>query len=288
MTDQIGWFLLSPYCYIIIAIFSLIVGSFLNVVIYRYPKMLDAQWRAEATAYLNNAPYEPTTSDFNLCKPRSHCPHCHFQFPAWHNVPVISFLCLRGRCGQCKSPISWRYPLIELLTMIASLVVVYTFGIDYYTAGVILLTWTMIAQSAIDADHQIIPDTMTYCLLWLGLILSSIGISPVPLASSVFGAVIGYLILWIIAKLFYLLRKKQGMGHGDFKLLAMIGAWSGPMLLPIVLIIASVCSLLFSAIWLLRKKMQRSTPIPFGPFLAIGGWVCVLWGPFILNWLALL
>ena len=286
MIDQIGWFLLSPYNYIFTAIFGLIVGSFLNVVIYRYPKILQKQWQAEAKAYLDNVAYEPPASDFNLCKPRSHCPHCQFQFPAWHNIPVISFLCLRGRCGQCKTRISWRYPLIELLTMVLSLIAVYVFGMNYYTAGVLLLTWTMITQSAIDADHQIIPDVMTYCMLWLGLILSSFAISPVPLFNSVLGATCGYLVLWIIAKLFYLLRKKQGMGHGDFKLLAMIGAWTGPMLLPIVLIIASITSLIFSAIWLLRKKMQSSTPIPFGPFLAIGGWICIVWGAAILQWLA--
>lgn len=287
MLSVIQDFFASPYGLIAIAVLGLIIGSFLNVVIYRYPKMLNAVWKAEANAFIHDQPYVAPKNTFNLCQPRSHCPQCQFEFPAWHNIPVISYLFLRGRCAKCKQRISFRYPLTECLTMLASVVAVFVLGSSLYALAVLILTWFLIAQSFIDAEHKFIPDTMSYCMLWLGLLVSISAYGPITASSSILGATFGYLILWLVAKAFLVLRKKDGMGHGDFKLLAMLGAWTGPLQLPFILIIASVLSLICSIIWLCRKSMQTDTPIPFGPFLAIGGWVCILWGSDIIRGLAL-
>ena len=266
MNTTFALLLQPPYVYIFIVLISLAVGSFLNVVILRVPQMLEKIWQAEAEAFIKQVEFEPPKLELTVSKPASHCPKCKHPLRFWHNIPLISFFALRGRCAFCKTPISWRYPLVEALTLLITLVVVQQCGINFYSFCVVVLSWVMIAQSGIDIDHQFIPDSFTYCMLWLGLLLSVFNISPISPLTSVLGATIGYLSLWLIAKAFYLLRNKQGMGHGDFKLLAMIGAWTGPSLLPFVLIIACITSLLISAIQLCRKKMQSSTPIPFGPF----------------------
>lgn len=287
MPSMLLEFFTPPYNLIAIAILGLIIGSFLNVVIYRYPKMLNLQWQAEANAFINNTPYTAPKSELNLCRPRSHCPHCKFQFPASHNIPVLSYCLLRGRCGNCKARISPRYPLVELLTMLISVITMWQLGSSIFALAVVFLSWVLIAQSFIDADHQFIPDPMTYSMLWIGLLISISPYGNISASSSIIGATLGYLILWLIAKSFLVLRKKEGMGHGDFKLLAMLGAWSGPMMLPFILVIASVLSLLCSITWLCRKSMHTDTPIPFGPFLAIGGWACIVWGPEFTRALAL-
>ncbi|MDF1654230.1 MAG: A24 family peptidase [Coxiellaceae bacterium] len=282
MDSTYSYLLTSPYIYIFTAIISLAVGSFLNVVIYRYPLMLAKQWKREAECFLNDTPYTPDNSGFDLCKPRSRCPKCEHAITAWQNIPIISFILLRGRCAHCKTKISWRYPLIEALTAILSAIVVWQFGSTYLALFSVFLTWGLIAQSAIDIDQQFIPDNITYILLWLGLVISC-GYGLIGPIDSIVGAVIGYLILWFIAKAFYIIRKKEGMGHGDFKMLAMFGAWVGPTQLPIILVLASVTSLVISIILLCNKRMQRDTPLPFGPFLAIGGWVSLLWGTDIMQ-----
>ena len=273
---------LSPYCYIFAVLVSLAIGSFLNVVILRYPTMLNAEWQAEAKSFLDDTEYVPPAHDFNLSKPDSHCPQCKNPLKWWHNIPLLSFIVLRGRCAKCKQPISWRYPIIEVLTLLCTLAVVISLGFTLYSLMVVILTWVMIAQAGIDAEHQFIPDNLSYSMLWLGLLVSATGIGPISTALSIYGAALGYLALWLIAKAFYLLRKKQGMGHGDFKLLAMLGAWTGPTMLPFILIIACVLSLAMSAAWLLCKKMKTDTPIPFGPSLCIGGWLCLLFGTTII------
>lgn len=278
MSDTFALLLQPPYIYIFVVLISLAIGSFLNVVILRYPQMLEKLWHAEAEAFLKETTFEPPALELTLSKPGSHCPQCKNALRFWHNIPLISFLALRGRCAFCKTRISWRYPLIEALTLLITIIVVQKYGISIYSLGVVLLSWVMIVQSGIDVDHQFIPDVLSYSMLWLGLLLSAFNISSLTPLASILGATVGYLALWIIAKAFYLLRKKQGMGHGDFKLLAMIGAWTGPSLLPFVLIIACFSSLLISAALLLRKKMNASTPIPFGPFLVVGGWLCLLFG----------
>ncbi|MDF1795122.1 MAG: A24 family peptidase [Coxiellaceae bacterium] len=282
MDNTYTYLLTSPYIYIYTVMISLAVGSFLNVVIYRYPIMLSKQWKREAECYLNDKPYTPEPTEFDLSKPRSRCPKCEHAITAWQNIPIISFLLLKGRCAHCKAKISWRYPLIEALTALLSALVVWQFGSTYLALFSVILTWGLVAQSAIDIDHQFIPDNITYIFLWLGLVVSC-GYGQIGPIDSIVGAVVGYLILWGIAKAFYIIRKKEGMGHGDFKMLAMFGAWVGPTMLPIILVIASVTSLLISIILLCSKRMQRDTPLPFGPFLAIGGWISLLWGADIMQ-----
>jgi leader peptidase (prepilin peptidase) / N-methyltransferase len=280
---------LSPTaCVVAAALLGLIVGSFLNVVIYRLPLILDRQWRAEcAQAEASSAP--PASSEqpapFNLIVPRSACASCHRTISAIHNIPVLSFVLLRGRCAYCQARISLRYPAVELLTGALTVLVVLRFGLQPATVCALLVTWFLIALAFIDVDHQLLPDSMTLPLLWLGLLASLTGWSamgsnlPVDPVSAIGGAAAGYLSLWLIYHGFRLLTGKEGMGYGDFKLLAALGAWLGlQMLLPIVLLSALVGALVGMTLILLRRQ-DRGTPIPFGPFLAAAGWLAMMWGP---------
>lgn len=280
---------LSPTaCVVAAALLGLIVGSFLNVVIYRLPLILDRQWRAEcAQAEASSVP--PARSEqparFNLIVPRSACPSCDRTISAIHNIPVLSFVLLRGRCAYCHSPISLRYPAIELLTGALTVLVVLRFGLQPATVCALLVTWFLIALAFIDVDHQLLPDSLTLPLLWLGLLASLTGWSamgsnlPADPVSAIGGAAAGYLSLWLIYHGFRLLTGKEGMGYGDFKLLAALGAWLGlQMLLPIVLLSALVGALVGMTLILLRRQ-DRGTPIPFGPFLAAAGWLAMMWGP---------
>jgi leader peptidase (prepilin peptidase)/N-methyltransferase len=281
---------LSPALFIACGLVGgLLVGSFLNVVIYRVPVMLDRQWRAqcaELAAKTSHSASPSSTDDaaFNLLTPRSSCPSCHRPIKAWHNIPVLSYLFLRGRCASCNAAISVRYPIVEALTGILSAVVAWKFGFGWPALAGIVLTWFLVALTFIDVDHQLLPDSLTLPLLWIGILISLCGFEPggapipVDLRSSVIGAIGGYLSLWSVYHLFRLATGKEGMGYGDFKLLAALGAWLGwKMLLPIVLIAAAVGAIVGIVI-LSVQRQSRATPIAFGPFLAAAGWLMLIFG----------
>lgn len=255
--------------------FALSVGSFLNVVIYRLPVMLNREWQAQAQAILEQPPAAETSEAFNLMVPRSRCPSCGTLIKAWQNVPVLSWLILQGRCASCKTRISARYPLVELFTAIATLLVLSIYGLTWVGLAAALFTWIMIALTFIDFDTQLLPDQLTLPLLWLGLLCNISG-SFTSLTSGVIGAVAGYLFLWGTYWGFKLITGKEGMGYGDFKLFAAIGAWFGWQVLPGTILIASGAGLIYALTTLIGKRRESSQPIPFGPFLAVGGWVSLL------------
>jgi leader peptidase (prepilin peptidase)/N-methyltransferase len=258
-------------------LFGLIVGSFLNVVIYRLPRMLEKAWRRECEAFLEVARAEPEQSEFNLIVPRSRCPHCGHAICAHENIPILSYLLLRGRCANCKAPISSRYPLIEALTALVSAFVVWKLGPTWQTALALPLSWSLICLSAIDIEQQLLPDAITLPLLWLGLFLSLFNVFT-DSTSSILGAITGYLSLWLVYQLFKILTGKEGMGHGDFKLLGLFGAWLGWQMLPIVVLLSSLVGAVVGTLMILLFKRDRSIPIPFGPYLAAAGWIALLWG----------
>jgi len=278
----------SPAALITTAV-GLVVGSFLNVVIYRLPVMLDRQWRAEC-AELNGAAVGTAPPErFDLIVPRSTCPACKAPIGALQNIPVLSYLALRGRCARCRAPISVRYPLVEILCGVLSALVAWRFGYGAPAACGIVISWFLIALTFIDLDHQLLPDSLTMPLLWLGLLASLTGWGsasgnlPADPVSAIAGAALGYLSLWAVYHAFRLLTGKEGMGYGDFKLLAAFGAWLGwRMLLPIVLLSAIVGALVGVAL-IVGRRHQRGTPIPFGPFLAAAGWLAMMWGPQIVQ-----
>ena len=267
---------------------GLAVGSFLNVVIYRLPVMLDREWRAQCAELAADDPHATTAAPgpserFNLFVPRSACPACKAPITALQNIPLISWLILRGRCARCGTPISVRYPLVELLTGVLSAWVAARFGFGFAVIAALLLTWFLIALAFIDIDTQLLPDSLTLPLLWLGLTLSLWGPQggapvPVDVRASLIGAVAGYLSLWSVYHLFRLVTGKEGMGYGDFKLLAALGAWLGwQMLLPVILIAAVVGAIVGIAMLAIRRQ-SRATPIAFGPFLAAAGWLVLMFG----------
>jgi leader peptidase (prepilin peptidase) / N-methyltransferase len=279
----------SPVAFIATAsAVGLVVGSFLNVVIYRLPIMLERQWQGQSApspATSAAAPAAAPPPPFNLVLPRSCCPACRAPISAMHNIPLVSYLALRGRCAHCQAKISLRYPAIELLSALSTAVVAWKFGFGWPAGCAIVVGWFLIALTFIDLDHQLLPDSLTLPLLWLGLIASLTGWNssahalPSDPASAIGGAALGYVSLWAVFHLFRLLTGKEGMGYGDFKLLAALGAWLGwQMLLPIVLLSAMVGAIVGVTLIVLRQA-QRGNPIPFGPFLAAAGWVAMLWGP---------
>ncbi len=261
------------------ALLGLLIGSFLNVLIYRLPIMMQREWRAQALEYLE-CPPEPVRERFNLLLPSSRCPHCDHQIRSWENIPLVSWLALRGKCSSCRAPISSRYPLVELACGLLSGYVAWHFGLTWQAGAMLLLTWGLVAMSMIDIDHQLLPDSLVLPLLWLGLILNSFGLF-VSLESALWGAVAGYLSLWSVYWLFKLVTGKEGMGYGDFKLLAMLGAWGGWQVLPLTILLSSVVGAVLGTILLRVQRAESSTPIPFGPYLAIAGWIALLWGDWI-------
>jgi leader peptidase (prepilin peptidase)/N-methyltransferase len=268
--------------------FGLLIGSFLNVVILRIPARLEWQWRRDSRELLGLNESDQSDSDGNSSPPpgivvkRSFCPCCKHQLSAWDNIPVVSWLMLRGRCRYCKTPISLQYPLVELLTAIASAIVVWRFGPSWQSLAALLFTWTLIALAGIDLHTSLLPDQLTYPLLWFGLLLSTTT-SFVDPVSALFGAMVGYLSLSSVFWLFKLATGKEGMGRGDFKLLAALGAWCGIRgVFPIVLISALFGAICGSA-WLMLRGRSRATPIPFGPYLAGAGWIQMLWGPQLIE-----
>ena len=260
---------------VVVAIVGLCVGSFLNVVIHRLPRMMEAQWRAECAAIEGRE--APAAERYNLWTPASHCPSCGASIKAWHNVPVAAWLALRGRCAACKAPISARYPLVELLGGLLAALAAWRFGYSGALAGALVYCWALIALTFIDFDTQLLPDDITLPLLWLGLALNAFGLYT-DLRSAVLGAVSGYLVLWAVYWLFRLVAGKEGMGYGDFKLLAAIGAWTGWQVLPFVIVMSAGIGAVIGSIALWLSRKGRDTRIPFGPYLALGGIAGLVWG----------
>ena len=280
----------APLFIAVVFAFALVIGSFLNVVIYRLPIIMERDWREQADE-LTNTPSELDLPEgrFDLVVPRSRCPSCSAPITAWQNVPVISYLLLRGRCANCRQSISARYPLVELMTAILAATCAWHFGFSWEALMAIVLTLTLVPISMIDADTQLIPDSIVLPLLWLGLAMSLFhpmaGSDTLFIASTdaIVGAMAGYLSLWSIYWLFKLITGKEGMGYGDFKLLAALGAWLGWQQLPIIIMMSAVVGMVINVTLIVARGKDRNMPIPFGPYLATAGWITMLWGETIRN-----
>ncbi len=290
-------------------LFGLLVGSFLNVVIYRLPVQLQRAWRHEALAWNDEPTADPVAHDaaeswtaapdsfaplpppatetFNLVVPRSRCPACTTPISAWDNIPVLSWLLLRGRCRHCAAPIALRYPALELCTGLLTVAVVAQFGPTFQGLMALLFTWALVALAGIDLDHQLLPDVITLPLLWLGLLVN-LGDTFTDLPSAVAGAAAGYLVLWSVYWLFRLATGREGMGYGDFKLLAALCAWLGWQQLPLLLLIASLTGALYGTAALLIRRPAQQAPFAFGPFLALAGWLALMWGNELSGWYGML
>ena len=268
-------------------LFGLLAGSFLNVVIHRLPKMMEREWRADCAALdapATGASPAATEPPYNLVVPRSACPACGAPITALQNIPVLSWLALRGRCAKCRAPVSVRYPLVELATAAVTAAVAWHYGWGWEATCAIGISWTLIALTGIDIDTQLLPDSLTLPLLWAGIVAAAYlgrgaATIPVDLKSAVLGAVFGYLSLWCVFHLFKLIAGKEGMGFGDFKLFAALGAWLGwQMLVPVILFAAATGAIVGIALIVLKRR-GREVPIPFGPYLATAGWVVMMWAP---------
>jgi len=277
-----------PLLYVVAGLLGLMVGSFLNVVIHRLPLMLEIQWRQQCQEFLADQGAAPdqgqpldtdpaASQPFNLVTPRSRCPRCGHAITALENVPVLSYLLLKRKCSACGAPISQRYPIIELLTAVLSVLVAWRFGLSWAGGMALLLTWALIALSVIDFDHQLLPDSITLPFLWIGLGLSLFGLFT-DAQSSIFGAGAGYLSLWLVYVLFKWATGKEGMGYGDFKLFAMLGAWLGWQALPVIILLSSLVGAAVGIGLIILRGRDRNIPIPFGPYLAAAGWIALLWG----------
>jgi len=272
----------------VVFILSLLIGSFLNVVIYRLPLILEAQWRAQC-AELAGEPASEDGQALTLSSPRSHCPGCKAPVKAIQNIPVISWLALRGRCASCRARIPVRYPLVELTTAILSAAVAWHFGFGFTAGCALLVTWLLIPLTGIDADHQLLPDSITLPLLWLGLLASlahdpaTMSALPVAPTDAIIGAVAGYLFLRGVFHAFKLLTGKEGMGFGDFKLFAALGAWLGWQMLPLILLLSAAVGAIVGIALIVLRKQGREVPIPYGPYLAGAGWIAMMWGPQIVG-----
>lgn len=263
---------------LLVFVFSLVIGSFLNVVIYRLPLMMEREWQAEFQAYFQQAPSSAVTERFNLAVPRSACPSCHTPIAARDNIPLLSWLLLKGRCRHCHTRISIRYPAVELLTALLATTVAWQFGVTTTAAVLLLITFGLIALSFIDIDKMLLPDQITLPLLWLALVFSLSEHALVDPASAILGAACGYLSLWAVYWGFKLLTGKEGMGYGDFKLLAIFGALLGWQQLPLIILLSSLVGAIIGATLLSIQGKDKATPIPFGPYIAAAGWIAILWG----------
>lgn len=272
---------------IVIGLLGLLIGSFLNVVILRLPVMMERDWRDQAAAAEGREP--ATREPFNLVVPRSRCPKCGTAIRVWQNIPLVSYLLLRGRCAQCGAPIGLRYPIVEAFTGLASLLVAWRFGVTPEAAAALVFTWTLIALAVIDIDHQLLPDVLTLPLLWLGLVLSlwhaSMGgeVLFIEPREAIIGAAAGYLSLWSVYHLFRLATGKEGMGYGDFKLLAALGAWLGWQMLPLIILLSAAVGAAVGIALMVLTRRGRDVPIPFGPYLAAAGWIALLYGQGIID-----
>jgi leader peptidase (prepilin peptidase)/N-methyltransferase len=310
MMQQLNMVLNTPYLIsALAAVIGLLVGSFLNVVIYRLPIMMQRNWRKECIEYLQISPEETQANDsmaatdtgslaafppsmeisagaakqcaeeelFNLAFPLSRCPGCNTPIKPYQNIPVISYLFLKGKCAKCNCHISMRYPIIEVFTAITSAIVAWHFGGTPQTVFALVLTWSLIALSFIDIDHQLLPDSITLPALWLGMCLSLFNLFT-DAHSSIIGAIAGYLVLWTVYHLFKLATGKEGMGYGDFKLLALFGAWLGWQYLPVIILLSSLVGAVIGTSMVIFNRRDHNIPIPFGPYLAAAGWIAMLWG----------
>ncbi len=265
-------------------VLGLLVGSFLNVVIYRLPKMMERDWQQQCRDFLTNdgdiatLPANDSKQEpFNLMVPASNCPHCGHKIKPWENIPVFSYLFLRGKCSNCKAKISARYPIIELVTGLLSVAVIYYVGVNWNGLAALIFTWSLIVLTMIDFDTYLLPDDITLPLLWLGLIANSFG-AFTDLPSALWGAIAGYLALWSVYKVFKLVTGKEGMGYGDFKLLAALGAWMGWQMLPQIILLSSLVGAVIGISMIVIRGRDKNIPIPFGPYLAIAGWIAFVWG----------
>jgi leader peptidase (prepilin peptidase) / N-methyltransferase len=278
-------------------VLGLVIGSFLNVVIYRLPIMLEREWRAQAAEF--SSPIDDTTAaatwvqevpePLTLNKPRSACPACKAPIKAWQNIPVVSWLMLRGRCASCNAPISKRYPLVELASGLTSAWVAWHFGFGAAAACALLITWSLIALTGIDIDHQLLPDGITLPLMWAGLlaavVVGPIAGSPIPVSArdAVIGAAAGYGSLWLVFHIFRLITGKEGMGFGDFKLFAALGAWLGWKLLPLVILLSAATGAVVGIFLIVLRGRDRAAPMPFGPYLAAAGWIAMMYGDVLVS-----
>jgi leader peptidase (prepilin peptidase)/N-methyltransferase len=295
LNDVAEFFIYDPALFAgSVFLLGLVVGSFLNVIIYRLPIMLDREWRSQAAEVLAGIPTTTETSSrtqistplerFTLSTPRSACPSCKAPIRAWQNIPVFSWLLLRGRCASCKTKISARYPVVELTTGVLSAWVAWHFGFGAPAAGALLITWALIALTGIDIDHQLLPDNITLPLMWAGLLAAVIigptaGISlPVSPQDALIGAMSGYVSLWLVFHAFRLVTGKEGMGYGDFKLFAALGAWLGWKLLPLVIVLSAASGAVLGILMIVLRGRDRSAPMPFGPYLAAAGWLAMMYG----------
>ncbi|MDP4944513.1 MAG: A24 family peptidase [Alishewanella sp.] len=262
----------------LVALFSLVIGSFLNVLIYRLPIMMEREWQAEFQEYFQPNQQHIAATPFNLAVPRSACPKCQQPIAAYDNIPVLSWLLLKGRCRHCKTAISARYPAVELLTAVLSTLVAWQYGPTLTSAVLIFLTWGLVALSFIDIDKMLLPDQLTLPLLWLMLLFSLTDSALVSPEQALLGAAAGYLSLWSVYWAFKLLTGKEGMGYGDFKLLAIFGALLGWQQLPLIILLSSVVGAVIGVSLLSIQGKDKATPIPFGPYIAAAGWIAMLWG----------
>ena len=265
-------------------VFGLIIGSFLNVVIHRLPIIMEREWRSECAESFPEYKIAPPEGTYNLSIPRSTCPKCDSPLRLIDNIPIVSWLMLRGQCAHCQAPISARYPLIELLSAGLSVLVAWQFGFSAMSLALLLFTFVLLCATFIDLDTMLLPDQLTLPLVWAGLALALLNISPVSLEDAVIGAMAGYLALWSVYWLFKLITGKEGMGYGDFKLLAALGAWLGWQALPMIILLSSVVGLLFGLIQLRLKQQGIDKAFPFGPYLAIAGFISMMWGDGLLHW----
>ena len=261
-------------------VLGLMVGSFLNVVIHRLPKMMEMGWRQQCAELLQRGADQPEPPvPYNLIVPRSACPHCGHAISAWENIPILSYALLRGKCRECGAAISPRYPIVEAISGMLCAYAAWHFGFGWSAAGALLLVWALLALTAIDIDTQLLPDDITLPLLWAGLLFNWFGLGYTSLSSAVLGAAIGYLSLWSVYWLFKLITGKEGMGYGDFKLLAALGAWLGWQMLPLIILLSSLVGAVVGIALIVALKHGRNIPIPFGPYLAGGGLIALFWGP---------
>jgi len=279
MTEWLALLQQHSWLYLLLVfVFSLVVGSFLNVVIYRLPRMMEREWQAEFQAYFQPDQASANNQPYNLAVPRSACPSCHTPIQARDNIPVLSWLLLRGRCRHCQASISMRYPLVELLTAVLATAVAWQFGVTLTAAVLLVMTFGLITLSFIDIDKMLLPDQLTLPLLWLALLFSISELALVDPATAILGAAAGYLSLWLVYWAFKLLTGKEGMGYGDFKLLAVFGALLGWQQLPLIILLSSLVGAVVGATLLTVQGKNKATPIPFGPYIAAAGWIAILWG----------
>jgi leader peptidase (prepilin peptidase)/N-methyltransferase len=262
---------------ICVVVVSLLIGSFLNVVIHRLPIMMERDWRNQCSEFLSVPNESASKERFNIAYPPSRCPHCGHRITARENIPVVSYIMLGGKCSACGKPISIRYPVIELITGVMAGTVAWRYGYSIETAGALLLTYALIALTVIDFDRQLLPDDITLPFLWLGLMANTYELFN-DINSAIFGAVAGYVVLWGVYKIFKWATGKEGMGYGDFKLLAMLGAWLGWQSLPVIILLSSLVGAVVGITLIVVARHDRSIPIPFGPYLAAAGWIYLLWG----------